>query len=77
MTPSTGIVVEPHTYEETLPRRAGAAPRSVERTNGYIARRGPLQAWSTSQHAALVLLGHMERAKETRERRQDGDRLHG
>jgi len=62
----TGITVEPNMVERVIPGyyhhgdRERVPDRTVSEQNGFIARRGSLQAWSTSRDAALTMLGFME-----------------
>lgn len=69
MSTETGITVEPNMVERVIPGYyhhgdcERIPDRTVEEQNGFIARRGSLQAWSSSRDAACVMLGFMEGRK--------------
>lgn len=69
----TGITVEPNMVEEVVPgfydklNRERVPERRTQKQNGWTARRGSLQAWSTSRDAALTMLGFMEGRKSAEE----------
>lgn len=59
------LIVEPHMVERVASSYVGhdgerRPERRWQEQNGWIARRGSLQAWSTSRDAACVMLGFME-----------------